>query len=180
MKKVLIKNGNLAEDLLQLINEGKYILTMKRIYFKERGQYYSELIRTGTTDRIPSRSALLDILEAVQRTGYRVENSRPQILNPAKRKTMRERCEEIIHGKEEAPSYSYYRSVENTNNNAALDAEIERVKIKIIILKDEIAELKRREQFNGIALGSIYRPLQRKRTEHEIYLEQLLLKKQSK
>lgn len=35
------------------------------------------------------------------------------VNNPRKRQTMRERCEEMIYGKDQEPTFSYYRDVEN-------------------------------------------------------------------
>jgi hypothetical protein len=46
--------------------------------------------------------------------GFTADTKIPKLRNPAKRKTMRERCEEIVRGSSsDEPSYSYYRDVEN-------------------------------------------------------------------
>lgn len=52
-------------------------------------------------------------LEALEKQldQYRI----PDKENPAKRKTMRERCKEILHGKDQEPTFSYYREAENPN-----------------------------------------------------------------
>lgn len=78
-----------ADDIVKAIDAGKHIVTWRdgkpqRSYYKEGGDYYSELFRTGNIERIVSKTALYDIAEAVQRANFTIEKRGAfHAVNPA-------------------------------------------------------------------------------------------------
>jgi len=75
-----VKNAYYAQDILRAIEQGKVIVTWQkgkpiRTYYKERGQYYSELLKTGKDTHIPSKSVMADLAQALQKEqNFTIEN----------------------------------------------------------------------------------------------------------